>query len=123
MELVITEYYLQVTINIFENVVFEANRDSGLQISRYDTTAATKDLWPSNNLIINCTAFDNCDYPDQGGTGENADGFAAKLTCGEGNVFDGCISYCNSDDGWDLFAKSATGPIGSNNYKKLCIIW
>ncbi|MCD8188208.1 MAG: hypothetical protein LUD57_06325 [Ruminococcus sp.] len=33
---------------------------------------------------------------------ENADGFAAKLTCGEGNVFDGCMSYNNSDDGWDL---------------------
>ena len=43
---------------------------------------------------------------------ENADGFAAKLTCGEGNVFDGCMAYNNSDDGWDLFAKSATGPIG-----------
>ena len=98
--------------NIFEKCVFEANRDSGLQISRYDTTAATKNLWPSNNLIINCTSHDNCDFPDQGGTGENADGFAAKLTCGEGNVFDGCISYSNSDDGWDLFAKSATGPIG-----------
>ena len=98
--------------NIFEKCVFEANRDSGLQISRYDTTAATKDLWPSNNLIINCTSHNNCDFPEQGGTGENADGFAAKLTCGEGNVFDGCISYSNSDDGWDLFAKSATGPIG-----------
>ena len=98
--------------NIFEKCVFEANRDSGLQISRYDTPAATKDLWPSNNLIINCTSHDNCDFPEQGGTGENADGFAAKLTCGEGNVFDGCISYSNSDDGWDLFAKSATGPIG-----------
>ncbi|MDO5382988.1 MAG: silent information regulator protein Sir2, partial [Eubacteriales bacterium] len=98
--------------NIFEKCTFEANRDSGLQISRYDTNAASIDLWPSNNLIINCTAFDNCDFPDQGGTGENADGFAAKLTCGEGNVFDGCISYCNSDDGWDLFAKPATGPIG-----------
>ena len=43
---------------------------------------------------------------------ENADGFAAKLTCGEGNVFDGCMAYNNSDDGWDLFAKAATGPIG-----------
>ena len=99
--------------NIFEKCVFEANRDSGLQISRYDTTAATKDLWPSNNLIINCTSHDNCDFPDQGGTGENADGFAAKLTCGEGNVFDGCISYSNSDDGWDLFAKVETGSIGA----------
>ena len=27
-------------------------------------------------------------------------------------MFDGCIAYCNSDDGWDLFAKTATGPIG-----------
>mgnify|MGYP004623339117 CR=1 FL=1 len=102
--------------NIFEKCIFEANKDSGLQISRYDTNADTKDLWPSNNLIINCTAFNNFDDPtaDPKGKakGENADGFAAKLTCGEGNVFDGCISYCNSDDGWDLFAKTATGPIG-----------
>lgn len=43
---------------------------------------------------------------------ENADGFAAKLTCGEGNVFDGCMAYNNSDDGWDLYAKTETGPIG-----------
>ncbi len=44
---------------------------------------------------------------------ENADGFAAKLTCGEGNIFNGCMSYNNSDDGWDLYAKTATGPIGT----------
>jgi hypothetical protein len=50
-------------------------------------------------------------------TKENADGFAAKLTCGENVVFDNCISYCNSDDGWDLFAKSATGPIGAVTIK------
>ena len=98
--------------NIFEKCVFEANRDSGLQISRKDSSQATIDTWPSNNLIINCTAFDNCDSVSEGGSGENADGFAAKLTCGEGNVFDGCISYCNSDDGWDLYAKPATGSIG-----------
>ena len=98
--------------NIFEKCVFEANRDSGLQISRKDSSQATIDTWPSNNLIINCTAFDNCDPVSEGGSGENADGFAAKLTCGEGNVFDGCISYCNSDDGWDLYAKPATGSIG-----------
>ena len=99
--------------NIFEKCVFEANRDTGLQIARKDANAQpTKDTWPSNNLIINCTSFNNVDPVDEGGNGENADGFAAKLTCGEGNVFDGCISYCNSDDGWDLYAKPATGSIG-----------
>ncbi|MDE6707835.1 MAG: right-handed parallel beta-helix repeat-containing protein [Oscillospiraceae bacterium] len=94
--------------NIIEMMVFSANQDTGLQISRYRTDAATIADWPSNNIIKNCTAKNNCD--DE--TMENADGFAAKLTCGEGNVFDGCISYNNSDDGWDLYAKSETGPIG-----------
>ena len=94
--------------NIIELCQFYANHDSGLQISRYNTSADTIDLWPSNNLILNCTAFDNKDEA----TCENADGFAAKLTCGEGNVFDGGISYCNSDDGWDLYAKPATGSTG-----------
>ena len=95
--------------NIIELCQFYANHDSGLQISRYNTSADTIDLWPSNNVILNCTAFDNKDEA----TCENADGFAAKLTCGEGNVFDGCISYCNSDDGWDLYAKPATGSLYS----------
>ncbi len=36
---------------------------------------------------------------------EDADGFAAKLTVGDGNVFDGCISYNNADDGWDLLLR------------------
>ena len=94
--------------NIIELCQFYANHDSGLQISRYNTSADTIDLWPSNNLILNCPAFDNKDEA----TCEHADGFAAKLTCGEGNVFDGCISYCNSDDGWDLYAKPATGSTG-----------
>ncbi|WP_312106010.1 right-handed parallel beta-helix repeat-containing protein [Lachnoclostridium sp.] len=93
--------------NIIEMCQFYENRDTGLQLSRYDTAAATIDLWPSYNLIKNCTSFNNSDA-----LGENADGFAAKLTCGEGNVFDGCMSYNNSDDGWDLYAKSETGPIG-----------
>jgi pectate lyase len=94
--------------NVIEMMVFSSNQDTGLQISRYKTTNATIETWPSDNLILNCTSKNNCDDA----TMENADGFAAKLTCGEGNVFDGCMSYNNSDDGWDLFAKSATGPIG-----------
>ena len=94
--------------NVIEFCRFYANHDSGLQISRYNTSYNSIEQWPSYNTILNCTAYDNKDIK----TCENADGFAAKLTCGEGNVFDGCISYCNSDDGWDLYAKPATGPIG-----------
>ena len=94
--------------NTIERMVFNDNQDTGLQLSRYNTSAATIADWPSNNLILNCTSKNNCDDK----TMENADGFAAKLTCGEGNVFDGCMSYNNSDDGWDLYAKTETGPIG-----------
>jgi len=94
--------------NIIEQMVFNENQDTGLQISRYRSAAATIDTWPSNNLIKNCSSKNNCDDA----TMENADGFAAKLTCGKGNVFDGCFSYNNSDDGWDLYAKEATGAIG-----------
>ena len=99
--------YLAGNNNVIERCIFQANRDSGLQVSRRDSSANIAE-WPSNNYIINCTAFDN----DDPATHENADGFAAKLTCGNGNVFDGCISYCNIDDGWDLYAKTDTGSIG-----------
>lgn len=102
--------------NIIEMMVFDHNQDTGLQVSRYNSSYNSISQWPSNNLIKNCTAHDNCDDA----TMENADGFAAKLTCGEGNVFDGCMAYCNSDDGWDLYAKEATGPIGSVTIKN-CI--
>lgn len=94
--------------NIIEQCVFDSNRDTGLQISRRASSVTDYNEWPSYNTIINCTSKNNCDPA----TYENADGFAAKLTCGDGNVFDGCMSYNNSDDGWDLFAKTATGPIG-----------
>ncbi|MBE6861136.1 MAG: hypothetical protein E7499_07670 [Ruminococcus sp.] len=94
--------------NRIVEMVFNDNQDTGLQLSRFDTNAATVAEWPSNNLVLNCTSKNNCDDA----TMENADGFAAKLTCGEGNVFDGCMAYNNSDDGWDLYAKEATGPIG-----------
>jgi pectate disaccharide-lyase len=93
--------------NTINNCIFKKNRDSGLQLSRYVTSNATIASWPSNNLIVNCEAFDNKDA-----TSENADGFAAKLTCGTGNIFRGCISHNNSDDGWDLYTKTNTGPIG-----------
>lgn len=92
--------------NILKNIITYNCGDTGLQIS--GTSKETIEKWPKNNLILNCTSFNNCD-PAQ----NNADGFAAKLTCGEGNVFRGCIAYSNIDDGWDLFAKIESGPIGA----------
>lgn len=92
--------------NIIEGCDLHHNRDSGLQLGRYASTASRSE-WPSNNLILNCDSHDNMD-PDNG---EDADGFACKLTTGAGNVFRGCHSYYNVDDGWDLYTKSDTGAI------------
>lgn len=102
--------YIAGNHNYIEMCEFYENRDSGLQLGRgssYDTTVSS---WPSYNIVKNCTSYNN--YDDET-YGENADGFAAKLTVGYGNVFDGCIAYRNSDDGWDLYAKSDTGNVGT----------
>ncbi len=94
--------------NIVERCTIHDVQNTGLQISRYSGEPNDNGLWPANNLIKYCEAYDCCD------PGRNdADGFAAKLTCGEGNKFYGCISHNNIDDGWDLYAKSTTGPIGA----------
>lgn len=102
-------FYITGKHNTLELCVANANRDTGIQISRRSSTISDYDEWPSDNLILNCTSFNSYDPA----TGENADGFAAKLTCGDNNVFDGCIAYNNCDDGWDCFTKSETGPIGT----------
>mgnify|MGYP002269471483 CR=1 FL=1 len=92
--------------NTLDQIETYHNGNTGLQISRLNVTDTYAE-WPSYNLILNCTSYGNADKGY-----EDADGFAAKLTVGDGNVFDGCIAHHNADDGWDLFAKSATGPIG-----------
>ncbi len=92
--------------NTVKNCTFHDNGDCGLQISRTDSSEAFED-WPTDNLVINCEAYNNCD-PSK----NNADGFAIKLTVGNGNVFEGCVSHHNLDDGWDLYTKLSTGAIG-----------
>ena len=92
--------------NVVERVVTRFNRDSGLQISRI-ASSTPKDQWPSNNLVVSSESHDNADSD-----GEDADGFAAKLTAGPGNVFRYDVSHNNIDDGWDLYTKTDTGPIG-----------
>jgi len=93
--------------NIIELTRVIANGGSGLQISRRSSSQTTISQWPSYNTILNCEAFDNCDASQN-----NADGFGAKLTLGAGNKFIGCIARNNIDDGWDLYTKLETGPIG-----------
>ncbi|GMK37671.1 hypothetical protein PCCS19_07250 [Paenibacillus sp. CCS19] len=100
--------YVGGNYNRIENVETDHNRDTGLQLGRYNSSVGYAD-WPKYNEIINAYSHDNYD-PDNG---EDADGFAAKLTVGPGNVFDGCISAYNVDDGWDLYTKSDTGAIGA----------
>lgn len=85
--------------NVLDNINTYHNGNTGLQISRLYSTD-TREQWPSYNLILNCTSYGNADAGY-----EDADGFAAKLTVGDGNVFDGCLAYNNADDGWDLLQR------------------
>lgn len=93
--------------NIVQQSRFYQNGDTGLQISRTDYRETRIEDWPANNLIFNCISFNNADPSNN-----NADGFAAKLTSGRGNIFRSCISHNNIDDGWDLYTKVGTGAIG-----------
>ena len=102
--------YIGGSYNTIEYSEFYNNRDTGLQLGRTFSEYASIYQWPSYNLIKNCTSHNNYDNET---FGENADGFAAKLTVGFGNVFDGCVAYRNSDDGWDLYAKTDSGNIGT----------
>lgn len=80
--------------NIIENCSFYRNQDTGLQM---------KNL-AAYNKVINCDSYFNID-PGMG----NADGFAVKISHGEGNYFYGCRAWRNSDDGWDQFIKRDGG--------------
>ncbi|MEU2065225.1 carbohydrate-binding protein [Streptomyces sp. NPDC013455] len=92
--------------NVVERVVTAYNRDTGLQLGRISSTTPSSE-WPSDNLIVGSESHDNADSD-----GEDADGFAAKLTTGTGNVFRHDVSHHNIDDGWDLYTKTDTGAIG-----------
>ncbi|EKX63299.1 carbohydrate binding module (family 6) [Streptomyces ipomoeae 91-03] len=93
--------------NVFERTVTRFNRDTGLQLGRISSTTPTSQ-WPSNNLILSAESHDNADSD-----GEDADGFAAKLTVGPGNVFRYAVAHNNIDDGWDLYTYSDYDPIGA----------
>lgn len=76
--------------NRVQDCVITKCGDTGLQISNGG----------ANNQITRVTSTYNYDSKTNG---ENADGFAAKLSCGAGNVFTACIANYNSDDGFDFY--------------------
>ncbi|MFI9170794.1 right-handed parallel beta-helix repeat-containing protein [Streptomyces lincolnensis] len=92
--------------NVIERTVTRHNRDTGLQLGRIASSTPSS-AWPANNLILSAESHDNVDSD-----GEDADGFAAKLTTGKGNVFRYAVAHNNIDDGWDLYTKTDTGAIG-----------
>jgi hypothetical protein len=91
--------------NLIEWVKSYNHGDTGIQIS--GRSWEPKSMWPRNNIVRYCESYNNMDAAQT-----DADGFAAKLTVGEGNRFEWCVSHNNCDDGWDLYTKRETGTIG-----------
>jgi len=81
--------------NYISNVKTTGNGDSGVQIYNGGYS----------NTVNSCYSASNYDSSNGG---ENADGFACKLSAGTGNVFQYCEAYYNSDDGWDLYDQPYT---------------
>jgi hypothetical protein len=90
------------TNTLIENCIVRYNNDSGIQV----TGGAT-------NTTLKCVySYRNCDVYTRG---NNADGFAVKLSAGpettedvdtmkaNGNFMIDCYSWDNGDDGWDSF--------------------
>ncbi len=90
--------------NIVEQCIFHHCGDTGLQIGFAHETVNPGNLG-AYNYILNCDSHDNFDFDN---AGSDADGFACKLHPGYGNVFSGCRSWNNADDGWDLFESDHT---------------
>ena len=91
---------LEGNYNIIELCVFHHNGDGGIQLGFAHQTINPDGTLCCYNQIINCDSYRNFDFDSKGG---DADGFACKMHNGKGNVFRGCRSWENSDDGWDLF--------------------
>jgi hypothetical protein len=83
-----------------ERCTFHHNGDTGLQIGFGHTDSNPGGQLAAFIIVTNCDSSYNFDFKTKGG---DADGFAAKMHCGQGIVFTGCRSWHNSDDGWDLF--------------------
>lgn len=76
------------------------NRVQDCYITRCHDTGLQMSNGASYNWINRVTSTYNYDSATDG---ENADGFAAKLSIGPGNYFTDCVAEYNSDDGFDFY--------------------
>ena len=83
---------------IIENIAMH----DGMAIGYYQNAG-------SDNLVLNCDAYNNYDPYSEGPYGGNVDGFGGHTleAGGTGNVFRGCRAWWNSDDGFDLINAQA----------------
>jgi len=92
--------------NYVNNVHASGNKDTGIQV--YNGAY--------NVSVNNCTSNSNNDTQNGG---ENADGFACKLSGGSGNQFNNCTGNSNADDGFDLYGQTypvkITGSTANSN--------
>jgi len=88
---------IQGSHDLVQDLDVHNNGDCGISI-RSGSGIATSG---SSNTVLNCDSHQN---NDSACDGANADGLCAKEGQGTGNVFDGCRSWDNADDGIDLFA-------------------
>ncbi len=84
---------------IVENIAMH----DGMAIGYYQTAG-------SDNLVLNCDAYNNYDDFSEGYYGGNVDGFGVHLqeTTYTGNVIRYCRAWRNSDDGFDLINNKAS---------------
>ncbi|MBN1787148.1 MAG: right-handed parallel beta-helix repeat-containing protein [Sedimentisphaerales bacterium] len=91
-----TAIYVSGSYNTLERLIARQNGDTGIHLT----------VDAAYNLVLNCDSYLNYD-PEE--FGEDADGFGAKgptgggASIGLGNVFRGCRSWNNSDDGFDFW--------------------
>ena len=78
-------------------IIEQVNIHDGMGIGIYFTRG-------SNNLVLNCDAYNNYDPVSENGAGGNCDGFGFHLNSSAhtNNVIRGCRAWRNSDDGFDL---------------------
>ena len=87
---------------IVENIAMH----DGMAIGYYQTSG-------SNNLVINCDAYNNYDPYSEGEYGGNVDGFGIHVRhkTDTGNVIRNCRAWRNSDDGFDFINNLAAAEI------------